>query len=78
VKELSTRTDVSSGISRITRSQKSRPWSARIRVDWAEYLARPGENERARERAIAAPDDVGDLMLTVTRNRAEAMLSLNS
>ena len=41
---------------------------ARTRVDWAESLLRRGENERARELALAAVEDVGDLELTVTRN----------
>jgi hypothetical protein len=47
---------------------------ARTRVDWAEYLLRRGKNERARELALAALDDVGDLELTVTRNRAKAVV----
>jgi hypothetical protein len=51
------------------------PWLARTRVDWAESLLRRGENERARELALAAVEDVGDLELTVTRNRAKAVLA---
>lgn len=50
------------------------PWLARTRVDWAESLLRRGENERARDLAMAALDDVGDLEVTVTRNRAKAVV----
>jgi hypothetical protein len=50
------------------------PWLARTRVDWAESLLRRGDEARARELALAALDDVGDLELTVTRNRAKAVI----
>jgi hypothetical protein len=51
------------------------PWLARTRVDWAESLLRRGDEARARDLALAALDDVGDLELTVTRNRAKAVLA---
>jgi hypothetical protein len=50
------------------------PWLARTRVDWAEHLLRRGERERAKEQALVALDDVGELELTVPRNRAKAVL----
>jgi len=50
------------------------PWLARTRVDWAEYLLRRGEVEGARELALAALDEVGDLELSVVCNRAKAVL----
>ena len=50
------------------------PWLARTRVDWAEYSLGRKEVARARELALATFDDVGDRELTVTRNRAKAVL----
>jgi hypothetical protein len=52
------------------------PWLAGTRVDWAESLLRRGDEALARELALAALDNVGELELTVTRNRAKARCSI--
>jgi len=49
-------------------------WLARTRIDWAEHLVGRDEVERACDMARAALDDIGSLELTVSRNRANAVL----
>jgi len=56
-------------------SFRTPPWLARTRIDWAEDLHRRGEVERAGEQARQALVDIGSLELTLTRNRASALLS---
>ena len=54
---------------------QSPPWLARTRVEWAEECQMHGKRERARELAVAALEAIGELELTVTRSRAEAILA---
>ena len=54
---------------------QSPPWLARTRVEWAEECLMHGKRERARELAVAALEAIGELELTVTRSRAEAILA---
>ena len=54
---------------------ESPPWLARNRVEWAEQCLAVGNRDRARELATAAIEAIGALELTVTRSRAEAILS---
>ena len=54
---------------------QSPPWLARTRVDWAEHCLALGNRDRAREHATAAVEAIGELELTVTRSRAEAILA---
>jgi len=56
----------------------SPPWTARTRVDWAESALSRGDDQRARDLAHMAIGDVGDLELTVTRERATTVLSATS
>ena len=54
---------------------QSPPWMARTRVEWAEHRLVLGDHARAQELAAAALDAIGELELTVTRRRAEAILT---